>query len=210
MPVSKKSATCELSHVLFCKILKKKKKTVKGQSEQKVLNADIWCSAPPYSCLHSSTAGAFQLGVVWPPSLQPWFRSEQLPPTYLPEELVQITVLQQNWGVDVRCQNVAKLTGGRLFWQRHKKLISRYDKCLNSGDEYTEKQPKYVHIFCIRIIILFLIACFVNSSLEVTFQTALILEAELQLHILLIFGRVSIQMSTFINFIHSHNIVDVL
>jgi hypothetical protein len=38
---------------------------------------------------------AFKLGVVWPPSLQPWFRFARLPPVYLPEERVGITALQQ-------------------------------------------------------------------------------------------------------------------
>jgi hypothetical protein len=47
-----------------------------SHSEQKAWNADIQCSPPPwqcmceYSCLCSSTAGSFQLGVVWPPALQ--------------------------------------------------------------------------------------------------------------------------------------------
>jgi hypothetical protein len=55
-----------------------------GQSEQTAWNADKRCSAPPwqcacaYSCSHSSIAGTFQLGVV-----------------YLPEELGEITALQQ-------------------------------------------------------------------------------------------------------------------
>jgi hypothetical protein len=48
-----------------------------------------------YSFLYLSTAGAFQLGVVWPPSLQPWSHSKLIPPVYLPEELVGITALQQ-------------------------------------------------------------------------------------------------------------------
>jgi hypothetical protein len=48
-----------------------------------------------YRCSHSSTAGAFQLRVVWPPSLRRWSRSERLPPVYLPEELVEITAFQQ-------------------------------------------------------------------------------------------------------------------
>jgi hypothetical protein len=52
-------------------------------------------NASVYSCSHTSTAGVFKLGVVWPPSLQPWFRSERLPPVYLPEEVVVITALQQ-------------------------------------------------------------------------------------------------------------------
>jgi hypothetical protein len=47
---------------------------------------------------HSSAAGAFQLGVVWPPCLQPCSRSERLPPvySYLPAELVGVTALQHN------------------------------------------------------------------------------------------------------------------
>jgi hypothetical protein len=46
-------------------------------SVQKTWNADTRCSAHPwqyafaYSCSHKSTTGAIQLGVVWPPSLQP-------------------------------------------------------------------------------------------------------------------------------------------
>jgi hypothetical protein len=46
-----------------------------------------------YSSSHLSTAGAFQLGVVWPPSLQPWSHSEWIPSVYVHEELVGITTL---------------------------------------------------------------------------------------------------------------------
>jgi hypothetical protein len=49
------------------------------------------------------------------------------------------------------------------------KLIPQYDKCLNSSSDYVEKQLKYVPIICIYTIHFFLIACFVNSSLEVNF-----------------------------------------
>jgi hypothetical protein len=35
-----------------------------------------------------------------------------------------ITALQQQWGVDGRCQNVAELTGGRLLWYRHTQTYS--------------------------------------------------------------------------------------
>jgi hypothetical protein len=31
-----------------------------------------------FSCSHSNTAGTFQLGVVWPPSLQPWPHSKRV------------------------------------------------------------------------------------------------------------------------------------
>jgi hypothetical protein len=46
---------------------------------------------------HASSAGAFKLGVVCPPSLQLRSRSEQLPPyqSYQPEELVEITAFQK-------------------------------------------------------------------------------------------------------------------
>jgi hypothetical protein len=74
--------------------------------------------------LHSSTAGAFQLGIAWPPSLQPWSYSEQLPHVYLPGNLVGITALQQYWGVDGRCWTVAELTDGRLLWHRHTETYS--------------------------------------------------------------------------------------
>jgi hypothetical protein len=47
------------------------------------------------------------------------------------------------------------------------KLISRYDKCLNSSGNYVEKQLKDVPIFLYNIF--FLIACFVNGSPEFTF-----------------------------------------
>jgi hypothetical protein len=55
--------------------------TAWGHTEQKAWNADIRCSASPWQCMsaysfsHSSTAGAFQLGVVWSPSSQPWSRT---------------------------------------------------------------------------------------------------------------------------------------
>jgi hypothetical protein len=48
------------------------------------------------------------------------------------------------------------------------KLIPQCNKCLSSSGDYVEKQLKYVCIFCIKQIFL-LTACFVNSSLEVTF-----------------------------------------
>jgi hypothetical protein len=65
-------------------------------------------------CWSISTGGC------WPPSLQPWSRSERLLPVYLPVELFVISALQQQWGVDGRRQNMAKLTGSRLLWHRYK------------------------------------------------------------------------------------------
>jgi hypothetical protein len=103
---------------------------VSGHLEKEGWNADIRCSAPiwqctsAHSCSHSSTAAAFQLGVDWPPSLQPWSCSMRLPLVYLPEELVGITALHQYWGVEGKCQNVVELTGGRLVWHRHTETYS--------------------------------------------------------------------------------------
>jgi hypothetical protein len=57
-------------------------------------------------CSHSSTAGAFQLGVIWPPSLQPWSRSKLLQPfTYL-----------KNWLCSQRFNNNEKLKEGVKTW----------------------------------------------------------------------------------------------
>jgi hypothetical protein len=43
--------------------------------------------------------------------------------------------------------------------------IPQYDKCFSISGDYIEKQLKYVLIFCRQNF--FLVACFVNSSLEV-------------------------------------------
>jgi hypothetical protein len=48
------------------------------------------------------------------------------------------------------------------------KLIPQYDKCLNSRSDYAEKKLMYA-FFVYNI---FFICCFINSSLEVTFQKA--------------------------------------
>jgi hypothetical protein len=56
--------------------------------------------------------------------LTPWSRSERLPPVNLPEELGEITMLQQYWGVDGRRQNFAELTSARFLWQRHTEMYS--------------------------------------------------------------------------------------
>jgi hypothetical protein len=82
---------------VYCETLK----NCLGPFRKKVWNADIRCIArtwqckSAYNCSYSSTARTFQLGVVWTPSLQPWSRSEGLPPVYVPEELAGITALQQ-------------------------------------------------------------------------------------------------------------------
>jgi hypothetical protein len=77
---SKKSAVCEISHILHFDILKKLLRAI----QKKGWNADIQFSSPPWQCAsvysrsHSSTAGAFRLGIVWLLSLQPCSHSEQL------------------------------------------------------------------------------------------------------------------------------------
>jgi hypothetical protein len=81
------------------RVLQSTKKVQGRPFRTKVRNADIQCSAPPWqctstcSCTQLNTTSAFQLGVVWPPSIQPWSHSKQLPLVYLPEELVGIMTL---------------------------------------------------------------------------------------------------------------------
>jgi hypothetical protein len=114
-------------------------KTCVGPFRTKGMEYWHWCSAPPwqcasaYSCSHSSTAGAFQLGVVWPPALEPWSRSERLLPVYL-----------KNW----------------LRSQR-----------LSSGVTVLKSS---LSIYLFFYIIIFVIACFVNSSPEVTIRITLV------------------------------------
>jgi hypothetical protein len=82
---------------VYCKTLKKLHRAIQDKRH----GMQTWCGAHPlqctsaYSCSHLNTAGAFQLGVIWPPSSQPWSYSDRLPPICLPEELVVITALQQ-------------------------------------------------------------------------------------------------------------------
>jgi hypothetical protein len=65
-----------------------RKKNCLGPFRKRAWNANILCSASPWQCAsvnrcsHSSTAGAFQLGVVCPHFIQPWSHSERLPPVY--------------------------------------------------------------------------------------------------------------------------------
>jgi hypothetical protein len=66
---------------------------------------------------------------------------------------------------------VAGLTGG--LGQAYKNL--QY-KCISYGGDYVEKLLKYVLLFS-HIIFFLLIARFLNSSLEVTFQIASTLHA---------------------------------
>jgi hypothetical protein len=105
---------------------------------KKAWNADIryigppWKRASVYSCSHSCTAGAFQLGVVWPPSSQPWSHSEWPPPIYVPEELAVITTLQKNNELMERVRSW--LTSHAAdFFVTGIQFSSPIDKCQNSG-----------------------------------------------------------------------------
>lgn len=63
---------------------------------------------------------------------------------------------------------MAKVTGSWLFWHMHKELIPWEDMCLNSVVA-PFRSSLCMYIF-LMYNIFFLIACFVISSLEVTFQ----------------------------------------
>jgi hypothetical protein len=65
----------------------------------------------------------------------------------------------KNWLGSQRFNSNEELIEGVKTWLRPQaadffdtgmqKLIPRYDKCLNFGGDYVEKQIKYVRIFCI-------------------------------------------------------------
>jgi hypothetical protein len=113
--------------VIIRSVLWDTKRIVQGHSEQKAWNACIQhtCSVPwqcvsAYSCLHLSTTATFQLGVVWPPFLQPCSCSDWLPPVHL-----------KNW-LRSQCFNNNELMKGVKTWlssqeenltQAHKNLF---------------------------------------------------------------------------------------
>jgi hypothetical protein len=88
----------------------------------------------------------------------------------------------KNWLGSERFNNT-ELTEGVKTWPNSQaadfidahlqKLIPRYEKCLNSAFDCVEKWLKYVRIF-LHVINFFLIACFVISSPEVNFRTAVV------------------------------------
>jgi hypothetical protein len=84
---------------VYCKTLRKLRGAIQNKRHGMLTSGVVLfpdkVHMSAYSCLHSSTAGAFKLGVVWPPSLQPQSHSERLLPVYLLEELVGITALQE-------------------------------------------------------------------------------------------------------------------
>jgi hypothetical protein len=103
--------------------------------QKKAWNVEIRCSVPAwqrsftYKCLHSSTAGAFRLGVT--PSnyhlftnLKNWLRSQLFSNN---DELME--------GVRMWLSSQA----ADFFDIDIQKLTLRYYKCLNSGGDYVEK-----------------------------------------------------------------------
>jgi hypothetical protein len=122
--------------------------------------------ASAYSCSHSSTAGSFQLGVVWPPALQPWSRSERLPPD----------CYMKNWLRWQHFNNNEELMEGFKTWLSSQaadfldtgiqKLILRWWLCWEVAS---------VGTYFLYMVSFSLIFCFVNSSPEVTFRLALVL-----------------------------------
>jgi hypothetical protein len=123
----------------YCDTLKKLRRD--GHSEQKSWKADVRCSAPPRQCAsacsysHSNTAWAFQLGIVWPPSLQPLScsgRTTSLPTLRTGWDHSASTIMRSSWKVS-ECGWV------HFFHTGVQKLILRYDKCLNSGGDCVEK-----------------------------------------------------------------------
>jgi hypothetical protein len=77
---------------MYCETLKKLRRAIQNKG------VECWHPVLLHDNVRPRTAArirAFQLGVVSSPSLQPWSRSERLTPVYLPEELVQITAIQQ-------------------------------------------------------------------------------------------------------------------
>jgi hypothetical protein len=98
--------------------------------------------------LHSSTAGAFQLGVQHPPYNLDLAPSSYHPFTYL-----------KNWLGSQGFYNNEELMEDVKTWLSSQvadffdtgiqKLIPQYDKCLNASGDYIEKLLKHVRIFCI-------------------------------------------------------------
>jgi hypothetical protein len=100
-------------------------------------------------------------------------------PELAPSDYHLLTYLK-NW-LGSQCFNNNELMEGVKTWLSSQaadffdngiqKRIPRYNKGLNAGGDYIEKWLKCTCVF-LYIINIFLIASFVNSSLEVTFRKA--------------------------------------
>jgi hypothetical protein len=85
-----------------------------------------------------NTAGALQLGAVWPPSLQPWSRFQQLPPVYLPKEWLWLQYFNNNELME-SVKTWLSSQAANFFDTSIHKLIPWYDKYLSSSSYYVEK-----------------------------------------------------------------------
>jgi hypothetical protein len=136
-----------------------------GLSEQKAWNADIRCSAPHTAARTRVLLEHFN-----------WELLDHTPYSsdVTPSDYHRFTYLK-NWLESQRFNNNAKLMECVKMWpssgrqisltQAHKKLLPR---CLHL------QVVKLCTYFLYTIKFLFLIACFVNSSVEATFPTALV------------------------------------
>jgi hypothetical protein len=143
-----------------------------GMLTYSVLVVLIHANVHPHTTVTLEHCWSILTGNCWPPSLQPWAYSGLLPPvySYLPEELFAITALQQKWGVDGKCQNVAELTSLTQAY----KILFFYTTSVSVLVVTALRSSLSMYIFFVYNNIFLLIACFVNSSLDITFWITLI------------------------------------
>jgi hypothetical protein len=111
----------------------------------------------------------FQLGVVWPPSLQSSSRSKRLPSIYLPEELIWSQHFNTN----------GELVSKHVWTNRWQTFLTQAYKTCSSIQQVVTTLRSILNMHAFSVCnIFFVVACFANSSLEVTFQIALILSKE--------------------------------
>jgi hypothetical protein len=138
MPVSKKSAACELSHVLSYETLK----TAKGHSEQKEWNADCVVLLHDNALPHTAASTRALLeNFNWEFDYSPYSSD------FTPSDYHMFTYLK-NWLRSQLFNDNDELTEGVKMWLSSQvaeffdtgiQNLHRYDKCLNSGGDYVEK-----------------------------------------------------------------------
>jgi histone-lysine N-methyltransferase SETMAR len=139
MPVSNKSAACELSHALYCETLK----SAWGHSEQNALNTDIQLvllhdNARPHTAARTQVLmGHFNWEL---------FDHSPYSPDLAPRDCHLFTYLK-NWLRSQRFTDNEFMEGVKTWLSSQtvdffdtgtQKLIPRYDKCLSSGSDYIE------------------------------------------------------------------------
>jgi transposase len=142
MPVSKKSATCELSYILHCKTLKKRHRAIQNKWHGMLISGVVLFhdNSRPHRAAHTQ---ALMEQLNWelfhhPPYSPDVFLSECHLFTYL-----------KNWLGSQCFSNNEELTddfkmrltsqAADFFDTRKQKCIPLYDKCLNYGGDYVEK-----------------------------------------------------------------------